>query len=231
MMVRYPRKRYAYEKSRFLRRRKGWSYDEIKKELGVAKSTVSLWCQDIVLSPIHRARIERKRRENPHLGGIANHIKREKEIRSIVANAAKEITAMDLDAFRIAGATLYWAEGAKTEGASLSNSDPKIIEFIIRWLNSVFNIHPRNLAASLHIHYGDDDKRIKRYWSSLTNIPLTNFGKSFIKPKGTGHRTHILPNGIIRIRIKGRGSEDLRHRILAWTEKIYILSKRYQSHP
>jgi hypothetical protein len=99
---------------------------------------------------------------------------------------------------------------------------------MMRWLNKIFNIKPNQIKAYLHIHYGDDDKRIKKYWSKLTGIPLVNFGKSFIKPKGTGHRTNILRNGIIKIRVAGKGTENLRHRILAWSEKIYELSKKYK---
>jgi len=227
-MVRQPRKRYKYEKARFLRERKGLSYNEIKKDLGVSKSTVSLWCRDIQLSEKQNERLRYNRLNSPKLGALANRIKREKEIEIIRNKARKEINKMNLDAFKIAGTILYWAEGAKTQSTGLSNSDPKIIEFIVCWFKKFFNIKPHQITAHLHIYYGNDDLRIKKFWSKTTGIPLRNFGKSFIKPKGTGHRTNILPNGVIKIRIKGKGTENLRHRIITWSEKIYRLSKKYK---
>lgn len=227
-MVQFLRKRYEYEKARFLRKRKGLSYNEIKKELNVSKSIISLWCRDIQLSKKQKERLRRNWLNSPKLGALANRIKREKEIAIIKNKAKQEIYKFNLDSFKIAGTVLYWAEGTKTQSTAISNSDPRTIEFIIRWFKRIFNINPQQIGAHLHIHYGDDDKRIKRYWSRLTGIPLKNFGKSFIKPKGTGHRTNILPNGIIKIRVKGKGTENLRHRIMAWVETIYELSDKYK---
>lgn len=228
IMVRYPRKRYEYEKARFLRKQ-GLSFNEIRDKIGVSKSTVSLWCRDIKLSSVHTHRLlERAQRMIVYkLGARANHERREKEIRFIREMARKDIHDLSEEAFKMVGVALYWAEGAKTTGTSVSNSDPRIIQFMVRWFQRVLNISPSRIKAYLHIHYQDDDLHIKRYWSQLTGIPLQNFGKSFIKPKGTGHRTNILPNGIIKIRAAGIGSENLRHKILAWSERLHELSNTF----
>lgn len=227
-MVQKPKNRYLYENVRFLRK-KGRSYNDIQRELGTSKSNISLWCRDIELTSRQRDQLGKKYLTAPRLGGLANHKKREKEICEVRKNAIKEIILLDFEAFRIAGIMLYWAEGAKTNSVSISNSDPKMIKFMMRWFEKVFNLQPEQLKASLHIHYGNDELRIKKYWSSLTGIPLKNFGKCFIKPKGTGHRTHILPNGIIRIRVSGTGVENMRHRILAWANQVYELSGQYNN--
>lgn len=159
------------------------------------------------------------------LGGERTILSVKKEIDKITQDALREIKAFDADSFKIAGAMIYWAEGAKTQGTSITNSDSKLIEFMVKWFKVVLHIPPTRLTAYLHIHYGDDEKRIKTFWSKTTGIPIENFRKSFIKPRGTGHRTHILPNGIIKIRVNGIGSEDVRYKILAWLEKLYILSR------
>jgi len=117
---------------------------------------------------------------------------------------------------------LYWAEGCKTVGLSITNSDKRIILFMIKWLEKVLKINiKKQIKAHLHIHVGDDDLKIKKYWSKITGIPLHNFGKSFIKSQGTGHRKNILPNGIMRIRVYGKGMENLRHKIMTWVDEIY----------
>lgn len=227
-MVRKPKNRHLYERVRFLRQ-KGRSYNEIQRELEISKGNISLWCRDIELTSEQKNRLGKKYLTAPRLGGLANHKKREKEIYEVKERAIKEISVLDLGAFKIAGTMLYWAEGAKTNSVSISNSDPKMIKFMMRWLEKIFNLQPEQLKASLHIHYGNDETHIKEYWSHLTGIPLKNFGKCFIKPKGTGHRTHILPNGIIRIRVGGIGVENMRHRILAWANKVYELSEQYDN--
>lgn len=224
-MVQSPRKRFEYERVRFLRT-KGKSYNDIKKELGLSKSTISLWCRDISLSDQQRYALlhSSKRRAAQRLGADANREKREREVLAIKNLAREEIKEVSKEIFKVAGAVLYWAEGTKTKNTSISNSDPRVIKFMVNWWEQVFGICPANLKAHVHIHYGNDEKKIKKFWSSLTRIPLENFGKSFLKPKGTGHRTHILPNGIIQIRVKGKGTVNVRHRIMAWVEKIYELS-------
>jgi hypothetical protein len=226
-VVQNPQKRFAYEKARFLRTR-GLSYNEIKKQLTVAKSSVSLWCRDIELSAEQHTRLFDRSDAKFKLGGKRNHEKRTREISAIKEAGKKEITSLDSDVFKMLGAVLYWCEGNKNKSMAITNSDPRIIEFSVRWFKEIANISPERLKAYLHIHYGNDEKKIKRYWSTLTGIPLKNFGKSFIKPKGTGHRKNILPNGIIRIGVLGDGTSNLRHRIFSWVEKIYELSEKYK---
>ena len=226
-MVQNPRNRYQYEKARFLRNR-GLSYNEIKRELGISKSNISLWCRDISLSDRQKTRLRKNHAISTRIGARANHEKRQKEILAVKESAKKEVGELNIGAFKVAGMMLYWAEGAKTSSTSLSNSDPKIIDLMVRWFRVFLDIYPKRLQAYLHIHYGNDETKIKKYWSQLTGIPLKNFGKSFIKPKGTGRRTNILPNGIIKIRVTGAGTEDLRHRILAWSEKIHEISRQYR---
>ena len=232
LVVQNPRKRYEYEKARLLRK-KGCAYNDIKKELGLSKSTISLWCRDVKLTNQQRAALmySSKRMAAQKLGAKANHEKREKEIAVIREIAKKEIVNLMPKAFQVAGAMLYWAEGTKTQSTAVSNSDPRIIKFMVHWFDKFFQITPKQLKAHLHIHYGNDEKKIKKFWSTLTGIPLDNFGKSFIKPKGTGHRTNILPNGIIKIRVKGVGTENLRHRIIAWSEKIYEIGTQQNIRP
>lgn len=229
-MVQNPRKRYHYKKARFLRSR-GFSYNHIRTELNVSKSSISLWCRNIKLSKKYLRLLENRSKKNIQRGTSANKIKREREIEDIKQFAKQEIRKLPKDAYKIAGTMLYWAEGAKTQSTAMSNADPRMITFMVGWFRTIFNIHPHQLKAHLHIHYGNDERKIKRYWSALTGIPLINFGKSFIKPRGTGHRTNILPNSVIKIRVRGAGTENLRHRILAWTEKIHELSEEKSKPP
>lgn len=203
-------------------RKQGLSYNEILLKVPVAKGSISLWCRDIELTSAQKDRLEKKRERNLqriiNLGPKAIARKRKKEIRKIKIEAKKEIHPLTLYELKIVGAMIYWAEGSKSGGVRISNSDPKLIKFIVRWLKEVCKVSPKRLRACLNIHANQNDKKIKKYWSKITEIPLEQFGKSYIKPEGTGHRKNILHNGVIGIQF---GSEDLRHRIMAWIRTLY----------
>lgn len=217
-------------KKRIVRRlrKQGLSYNEILQKVSAAKSSISLWCRGIELTPGQKNRlikkVEKNRRRFGRLGPGSKSIalKRRKEIYKIKKTAKKEIRPLTPYESKIVGAMLYWAEGSKGGGVEITNSDPKLIKFIIRWLKEICGVTSKRLSARLNIHANQNDKKIKKYWSKITNIPLSQFGKSYIKPEGTGHRKNILYNGVIRVKF---GNEDLRHRIMAWIKALY----QYQS--
>lgn len=221
-MVQKPKNKILYEKARMLRQR-GLSYGNIAKECLTSKSNISLWCKDIILTKSQKDFLYKNKENAINIGAKRLHDIRLEEIDKIKSLARKEIEQNELDnfTFLVAGAMLYWAEGCKTTGLYLANSDERIIMLMVKWFKKFLNIEPKQIKAYLHLHENDDDSKIKSYWSDLTGIPLQNFGKSFIKPKGTGHRKNILPHGIIRIQICGKGIENTRHRIMTWVEQIY----------
>ncbi|MFZ2310082.1 MAG: hypothetical protein WAW11_00885 [Patescibacteria group bacterium] len=221
-MVRQPKNKILYEEVRLLRQN-GLSYGNIAKQCSTSKSNISLWCKDIELSQSQQDSLYNGRKQILELGSKRLHDIRVEEIRKVKALAKKEINHKNLDdfTFLVAGAMLYWAEGCKTTGLYVANSDERIILLMIKWFKKFLSIDQSQIKAYLHIHAQDDDLAIKKYWSNLTGIPLQNFGKSFIKPAGTGHRKNILPHGIIRIQVFGKGIENTRHRIMTWVEQIY----------
>ena len=87
----------------------------------------------------------------------------------------------------------------------------------MKWFRKICQIPNERFRAHLHLHTGLDEEKAKNYWSKITKIPLKQFGKTYFKKEGTGHRKNILYNGTIRIRF---GSEDLRHKIFSWIEEI-----------
>jgi len=207
-------------------RRQGLSYNEILQKVPVAKSSVSAWCREIKLTRKQEERIEIMHRKRSKLaaqkaGRILSKRRRE-EINKIKNLAKKEIRKLTRYQIKIIGTMIYWAEGAKTNGVEITNSDPELIKFMIQWFNKIFKIPPHRLKAHLNIHADQDEQRAKKYWSEITKIPLSRFGKTYIKPQGTGHKKNILHNGVIKIRYH---SEDLRYRIMAWIEKIYSTIK------
>ena len=223
-MVRKPKNKILYDNVRALRK-EGFSYGNIAKKYSTSKSNISLWCKDIKLSQEQYDKLIANRSGILGLGSKRLHEIRELEIAKVKESAIKEIGVRTIDDFTffVAGAMLYWAEGSKTSGLYVANSDERVILFMLKWFKKFLCINVDQIKMHLHIHLKDNDLEIKKYWSKLTGIPLKNFGKSFIKPAGTGHRKNILPHGIIRVQIYGKGVENLRHRVMAWVEQIYKL--------
>ena len=114
---------------------------------------------------------------------------------------------------------LYWAEGNKKNKVGVSNSDPRLISFMMRWFRKICFVPEHKFKVYLNIHSGQDESKIKEFWSKIIDLPVSQFGKSYIKAEGTGHRKNILYNGTIKIEICDR---NLLHRILGWIEGVDI---------
>lgn len=200
-------------------RKSGASYGEIKKELNVSKSTLSYWLRDVPLKEEHKKKFYTNRVLNLARGAQSQKERRSREIAEIVKNAKREIsTHISLESYRLFGAALYWAEGTKKQRLEVTNSDPYLILFMVKWFEKVFDIDPKKLRAWLNIYPQQNDLEIKKFWSQLTNIPLENFGKSYIKPLNKHYKKNTLYYGTIKVTVP-RGS-NMRHRIFGWTKAV-----------
>ena len=196
-------------------RKQGLSYNEIKKEMPVAKSTLSLWLKNVPLMPEQRKHLYTKRILNLVRGPQSQRERRIREITKIVNEAEKEVQLpLSYETYQLLGAALYWAEGSKTVHFAVTNSDPHFILFMVQWFERVFEIAPEALKAKLNIYPQQNELKIRQFWSQLTSIPLENFEKSFIKPPNKGYKKNNLYYGTIRIRVP-RGT-DMRHRVFGW---------------
>ena len=100
----------------------------------------------------------------------------------------------------------------------LTNSDPHMILFIVRWIDKIFKIPAKSLKMRLNIYHQQDEQKIKKFWSDLTGIPLQNFGKSYIKPLSKGYKKNNLYYGTARIEVPK--STDMRHRTFGWVKAV-----------
>lgn len=200
------------EKARVLRS-KGLSYNEILKKIPASKSSISLWCRDVRLTKKQQKQLGEKRDHS--LKGIRaiQQMFWDRRCDAFHAGIEKYKKLKDEKKF-IAGLMLYWAEGTKGHSTTITNSDQRIIRFMTRWFKTYFGASPKTLSMHLHIHSGQNEDKMKRYWSGITGIPLANFIKSFVKPEGLGYRKNILYQGTAKVRVKGAGSLYVLYEIL-----------------
>ena len=215
----------SWERRELIRslRSKGLSYKEIIKDspFSISKSTISDWCKDIELTARQKNRIEYLFKDGSYRGRLAGskatQIRRAEEVASIKEKAKSEISSLTENEFKLAGLMLYWAEGAKSRCVDITNSDPVLIKFMTDWLRFICKVPEERFRACLHLHSGQNEKQIKAYWSKLTNIPIEQFFKSYVKQEGSGYRKNILYKGTIKIRVC---DGNLLNRILGWIDGV-----------
>lgn len=168
-------------------RAQGWVLNDIARELGVSKSSVSLWVRDVEFTPQPR---RPARRRGP------NVLQRRKaaEIEALNREGVARIGELGEHAFLAAGAALYAGEGGKTDGGvSFANSDPAMIAFFLAWLRNFFDVEEERLRLWLYLHQGLDLAAANAYWSELTGIPTFQFGKPYraVPDQGIRHSKHV----------------------------------------
>ena len=202
-------------------RRQGLSYREILSKIPfrLSKSTVSLWCKNVELTPEQLDRLDQLKGENWYRnrlkGSKTIQRRRAEEIRNIKAKAQAEVPHLTQKELWLAGLMLYWAEGGKKQKVEFSNSEPNAVRFMMRWFQEICRVPRNKIRAYLNIHSGQDDELIKVFWSEVTQLPLSQFGKSYVKKEGTDHRKNILYHGTIKITICNK---NLLHTIQGWIE-------------
>ena len=149
-MTKEDKLKYSKLKSEAIQlRKKGLSYNEIKKELNVAKSTLSLWLKTVPLTAEQRKKFYTKRILNLVRGPKSQRERRHREIAKVIKEAEKEIQLpLSFEAYRLLGAALYWAEGKKTRHFAVTNSDSHLILFMVRWFEKIFGIPPSGFKGT-----------------------------------------------------------------------------------
>ena len=206
-------------------RKKGYSVRQIEEKLSVSRSSVSLWCRDIILADDLVDKLYLNKKTGALKGSYVasqNKIKARKQAEKRFIERGKKTVGLlsNRDLF-ISGIALYAAEGEKTGGTmGLSNSDPRIIKLFLKWLRQFFEVPEEKLRASLYLHDNLDELAAKKYWSKITKVPLTQFCKTFVvknKYNSFRHSKHV--NGVLRVRVS---DINLLRQILGYIDGLLV---------
>ena len=156
---------------------------EIQQELGVSRSSVSLWVRDITLTPEqHAALLQRNPAYNGQLkGSRANSERARLRRRTYQLNGRRR--ARERDPLYIAGCMLLWAEGDKCRRAvRFTNSDPELISLFARFLRTCFEVPDDRMRIYCHL-FADHvarQREIEQYWADVAGLPATALRKSMV---------------------------------------------------
>jgi transcriptional regulator with XRE-family HTH domain len=172
------------ERARELRAQ-AWTLAEIAEELGVSRSSASLWCRAV---PVDDEALARRRRERFLHGNEGarqrgpNELQRRKheEIEGLREEGRRRIGRLSEREFLVAGLMLYAGEGFKTPGTvGVANNDPRLIQFFLEWLRHFYDIDERRLRVRLYLHEELDLDAAIAFWVGLTGVPREQFGKPY----------------------------------------------------
>jgi transposase len=217
-------------------RAQGLSYDQIAAELGVSKSSVSLWVRDM-RRPARLSQEEcAKRRDEAVAAYWATERPRREAARAAVsAAAANQIAELSDREILIAGAIAYWCEGAKnkpyrrTDRVDFINSDPQMIRFFLRFLE-VAGVSKESLICGVSIHESADVTGAEHFWMEITGIDPAQFTKPVLKrhnPRTVRMNTGATYNGCLRIQV--RRSTKLYRQIEGWARIAMAGGSRHDS--
>lgn len=199
-----------------LLRRKGESYNNIIKKLGIkSKGTLSLWFKELKLSHNSQKLLDRNNRL-AHERGLfkANNdrdlrIKQENQEAFIEGqNFIKSISEREL---MLIGSALYWGEGSKSEKMTstpldFSNSDPLMVSVYMKFIRKILKVPEERIRAGIHLYSTTPVDLARKFWSKATDLPEDRFFIiNQVSRASQGKRPfNILPYGTVAIKISSR---------------------------
>ncbi|MCL5090887.1 MAG: helix-turn-helix domain-containing protein [Patescibacteria group bacterium] len=208
--------RFADRQEAIKLRKQGRTYSEIKKELGIPKSTLSDWLSGFYLTDEQIRLVQKRTQKNKELAieryRITMRLKRETRLQEIYEIQKKISLPLSERELKIAGLFLYWGEGKKSleSSVSVSNTDPQILLFVLYWLTKIMKVPKLKIKVYLHLYDDMDIQKELNYWSQLLKISLSQFNNPYIKKskredidqKGFGHGTCSLIVNNVRLKEK-----------------------------
>ena len=174
---------YKKEKVRAITlRKKGMSYNQIREQVKVSKSTLSLWLENYPLTPERLYELRRSGSQNREAYRETMRVKREERIAFQYTKVAAHLAKITGRELFVAGFFLYWGEGAKGRRGevSVANTDPAVIRSFLKWL-TLLGVKREKCHFTLHLYADMDPQKEIRYWMKELNIEKMAFYKPYIK--------------------------------------------------
>ena len=160
---------------------------EIGKRLGVSIDAVTYFMR----------KNELKRRSFSEINKIIFTRKPLSFKKKVFSKLNKELMAI--------GIMLYWGEGAKggivgrNNVVDLANSDPKMVKVFLSFLRKIYSVDEKKFRCLLYCYSNQNPKKLMKFWSDLTEIPLSQFTKPYVR-KDFRLEGRKMIHGLIHIR-------------------------------
>ena len=216
-------------------RLQGRSYNEIKEDLGIAKSTLSGWFSGLKLSTQAQERLSSRVAQGT-LNGLVKrnklqtHLARQRAQTSR-RKAKSEVGFLSKREEWLVGVALYWAEGYKkpvirggreitSHVISFTNSDAQMARRFVDFLVTFMEVAKKDIYLELRIFNRSQEQNAVEFWKKATGLGAQNFTHiSYIISKSSlGKRPfNQLPFGTIQVKVS---STEKFHRLMGWIEGV-----------
>jgi hypothetical protein len=176
-------------------RLKGYTYGQIKRELGISKSTLSEWLRNLPLTSEQLKLLQTNRLLVKDLSREkfieTSKSKRLVRLKSILADQEKKLLPLSNRELFLAGIFLYWGEGEKRHGRfSITNTDPRVIKFALVWMTKSLNIPKESIKVRLHIYKDSNIDEVINFWSQHLELPKDQFRGPYLKKTSRENLTY-----------------------------------------
>ncbi|MFH2104741.1 MAG: hypothetical protein ABII72_00705 [Parcubacteria group bacterium] len=175
------------ERLKSLYYQKGYSAREVGEELGVS--------MDVVYKFMRKHDL--RRRDLYEMNKVLF-------ARKPLSFTIKEILTAEEEKLKIAGIMLYWAEGAKASSKckriDFANSDVAMIELFLCFLRTICGVDEKRLRILIYCYANQDLENIEQYWSNVTDIPLSQFTKPYVRKDYSMKNGREMKYGLAHVR-------------------------------
>lgn len=209
-------------------RKQGYSYGEIMKLVPVAKSTINCWITfaKLNLSQEHLQIQSKKRLENHKIGTIASRITRDKRKEAEIQHTMDFHKKYFNDPFYNFGVALYESEGSKGTECKFSNSDFRLIQAFIKFIETYFSLsRDKNMYFEIFIHETrrNDLGKIVSFWLKKLKISRDKIKVYWKKNRVVRRREN--PDYVGQVQVRVRGEKILGSKLSAISD---IILRKYQ---
>lgn len=167
-------------------RKQGLSVGEISNELKIAKSTASYWTSKIAIDQLAKDILNSKKLKAWQAGLRVLKQKRDQYKTEVGERVKLDFERIEFNKpiYRLLCSIFIWTEGSKRSSGYVGfmNSDPKMVTAFLFLFRKSFNLDESKFRCLVHIHEYHKDEEIKNFWSKTTNIPISQFNRSYLKP-------------------------------------------------
>lgn len=165
----------------------GETYAQIKNQYGIPKSTLSVWFKNSGKKPDRTRQLAHLRIARIAATTIIQQ--RKKSRIEIAERNAKHLSIRLPFQKEAVGkallAMLYWAEGGKQDNnMKFTNTDPGLVSLFVSLLREHYQIDEGRFRIALLVHYYHDQNETRDFWSKKLKIPVSQFWKIYLKPRG-----------------------------------------------
>jgi hypothetical protein len=210
----------------FALRRNGATLSEISNELKVSKASLSGWFKGAHFSREEQLLITQKamqkRKSGVQKSVLTNRMRVALLGQKNASSANKEFDSFKKQHLFIAGLTLYWAQGAQSNGGfHYASSDPEKVRLMLAWATNYLRVSKSDLTYRVFASPSAANSSSLTYWAGMLGLKETVFKPLVVQKirKNEGGNVKNMANNKGSMRISYNSAELLR-KILVWQKRL-----------